>query len=102
MMQEALPDCRTGNRMRCSRGRSRAFTDADTADCFLAGHQSLPGTFCDCGLHTASQVAVEIPGATFRTLPSPRPTSIAPLCGDVSTSGRQFPAPGLIWNGRLP
>src|SRR5262249_14325507 len=66
------------------------------------GHQSAPRGLSSSGTQAFSQVVTETWLETMRTLPSPRPTGMAPVCGEEVTPGLQNPAAGVIWNGRLP
>src|SRR5262249_8151814 len=62
-------------------------------------YQSDPRTLPSYGWQALYQVRVATEGLTERTLPSPRPTIMALVCGDCVTFCWQLSGPGGGWNG---
>ena len=66
----------------------------------MSGYQSLPRTSPPAGVIADHQVVPLTPGATERTLPSPRPTLMLPVWGVLARLPSQvegFPVQ-LLWN----
>src|SRR6516165_7444318 len=64
-------------------------SELGTAACY----QSEPRTSPPCGVQAKNQVFPLMPWATRRTLPSPMPTLIPPVCGETARHMHTLAAP---------
>ena len=60
------------------------------------GYQSDPSTSPELGVQAANQVELLTPCASRRTLPSPMPTLIPPVCGDTARHMQTLAAPPQV------
>src|SRR2546421_11336175 len=67
--------------------------------CPRGAYQSDPSTAPSYGWQALYQVMVATVGLTVRTLPSPRPVTMALGCGECVTFCWQASELGVVWNG---